>query len=141
MQIGARLGICLTRKENPEMTLQEIGNKFDLSRERVRQILKQMDLPTKHKSFGSIITQTICPKCGRQKLYRAKYCRKCRKELLYEFVQCETCRIPIKRRISYTSYMKERRGYKHIWCSKKCQGKWLANNYGFIVHPENAGKK
>ena len=123
------LNICMYRIEYPEYTLQNIGDKTHVCREYVRQVLKQMNLPTKHKNYGSIISKIICPKCGGIKTYRSKYCKKCTREFHYEFVQCEICQKPIERRIQYTKYMKEHRGYQHTWCSKSCQGKWLGKNH------------
>lgn len=121
------LDICMTRINHPEYTLQQIANSLALNdREYPRLVLKQMKLPTKHKGFGYLM---VCPICGKRKTSESKYCRKCREYLLYEFVYCEECHIPIRRRIKHNLYMKEKRGYKHTWCSKKCQGKWLGKNH------------
>lgn len=48
---GLRERVCEARKNHPEFTCEEIGfmPEINLSRERVRQLLKEAGLPTKHK--------------------------------------------------------------------------------------------
>ncbi len=47
------------REGNPSMTLEEIGRKFGLTRERTRQILSKYGTPTRHKE------PFLCHHCGK----------------------------------------------------------------------------
>ena len=67
-----------TRKRNPCATLQQIGDKFGVSRERIRQILEPYGFPKgitiRRKVAGH---SPICPICGGKKVQNAKFCRSC----------------------------------------------------------------
>ena len=70
--------IIKERINNPAMSMADIGRKFDVSRERVRQILSENHLATYIKPV-----KPHCPRCGREYSRKAnfpkkrKICNKC----------------------------------------------------------------
>ena len=54
--------VLILRDENPDMTMADIGRKLSVSRERVRQILKSNNKPTKTKPN---VQKYFCPRCGK----------------------------------------------------------------------------
>ena len=130
----SNIDICMTRLNSPKATLQEIGDKFDLSRERVRQILKQMHLPT--KAIRPSLYKFNCYNCGIES--KRRFCSiKCRSEYFFESLYCEVCNVEIKRLKSEIKRNIVKHDYKHTFCSKRCQGIWLSSNYGFAFHKNN----
>lgn len=151
--VSPRTGIVIgLRITNPALTLNEIGENVHLSRERVRKILKKAGLPTKRKKF--------CALCGKERPHATKkwfikgklrsLCADCNS--LYQeradgrirnawiTLTCEYCKKHFERRCSVVRHRKKR-GQKHIFCGKKCFGAWAGKNSGFVMHPENSGRK
>lgn len=121
-----------TRRRNPCATLEQLGAKYDISRERVRQILSRYGEQTKHYE------QTYdCIQCG--KPFIKKGSRFCSKECSFNYhhlkLTCSWCGKEFYRRVcEFLSYKSRSKGMSHgtnYYCSKKCQGLWLAHNYGF----------
>ncbi len=102
------------RKMHSCFTLQKIADKFNLSRERIRQILNSEKTPTRK------ITKKICPICGGKKAVQSKTCLKCRKDRCDRFgnvpIECAYCGKLLKR---HKSYILDRikRGTKNFFCS------------------------
>ena len=117
------------RQANPCLTLQAVGDKYGITKERVRQVLKGAGQPTR-RYYPS--KEVLCLNCG-QATKRERYCSdKCWHEYTHPLMECSYCgtlfRRNAKQIISQLSY-----GHKktHLFCSKRCQGKWLAQHYGF----------
>ena len=140
------------RKSNPCATLETIGHKAGISRERVRQILKLAALPTRHIQVKKLFQCLNCEQSfplGRFRKERKydKYDHQlfcsisCSKKYHTLTLTCETCGVIFQR--GEPSVMNNvRGGYgNHFFCSKSCQGKWAAKNFGFVAHPENGSRK
>ncbi len=141
MLVGVAKSVIEIRKVNPCALLKDIGDKVGVTRERVRQILKRANLPTRH-----YIIKRHCAKCGVPVAGGVKYCAKCHHELHHVKLICDTCGIMFERKLShilaYPSRMNKRNSTLNmkqvgIFCTKKCFGKWAGNHFGFKTHPEN----
>ena len=136
-------------------TLESIGSKFDITRERVRQILKQyyrttqMSLWVSRRSFADLLGCSykllenleqkglISPICsGGLRLYNKRNLgevaelvaeAKVRKPIIE--LTCETCGKKFYRKSYYISPTSSGR-----FCSKKCWGVYFGRNYGFGIH-------
>ena len=120
---------------NPSLSYAEVGRLLGVSRERIRQVVgKRRRFPKSCRVCGSQIF-------ARQKgvtgtAYRQRYCAECwasekqRRRAAGEvpFV-CEICGKTFWIRASAVR-RKQKIGQRIRWCSKKCQGRWLAANYG-----------
>ena len=110
------------RQSNPCATLQTIGDKLGVSRERVRQILNKAHKPTKH-----YIVTYHCNGCGKEILKNnvGGYCMSCkilRNKIPVACTQCE--------KIFYLSPSRLLVSREHYFCSNKCKGKWMGIHYG-----------
>lgn len=128
--------VLVMRQKNPCATLQEIGDRFGVTRERIRQILTENNLPTRH----FVQNQYICLNC-RQPFKRPHkghlFCSlKCRHDYAYIKIACTWCgklnEYHAKTMLWKIQNNPLARG-KASFCDKHCQGKWLAANYGFGV--------
>ena len=129
------------RQANPCLTLLAVGNKFDITKERVRQILSSNSQPT-HRLYP----HNLCLNCG-QPTRRKLYCnRKCQHEYCYPLMECAQCGTLSRRRakelISHISYGQKK---ERLFCGRRCQGKWGGEYYGFKPghkgHKGNLGKR
>lgn len=122
------------RKQNQILKATEIAKQLGISRERVRQILVTLGLPTyfQPKEF-------YCNQCGVLLSSRVSLCPECRYKKIYALYICDAdaCARQFPMRRKYYKYMIEKRGYKHFFCSKKCSGQFAGIHYGFRAHPEN----
>ena len=112
------------RKKDPSIKAIEISRIIGCSRERVRQILLELNLPThfpKHKYY--------CIDCGKVVQKKAKRCRNCWLISCRNLLICEVCKKKFYRKKSDIRAAKIK-NYQHIFCSKCCQGFWLGTNYG-----------
>ena len=115
-----RLKVIYLRENFPELTLREIGEKVDLTRERVRQILTTANLAT--KSLARIATPLpLCATCNKTLAHkRLKFCnQKCQFPNGKTTFQCEYCK---ESKTVMTSVYKARiqRNVK-IYCSRICR--------------------
>ena len=110
------------RQLNPNMPAIRIAEALNISRERVRQLLNEADLPTYfRKQYG------LCELCGSEmppnrKFYCSAPCRTKAKRITF---QCDYCgRDKVLILAAYNA--QKRRGYKHMYCSIQCRnlGKW-----------------
>lgn len=145
-------------------TLQEIGNKCQVSRERIRQILNEY-YPDKAQRPNCLVTRhtlasligcsrnlVICMedegiinpiRRGGLHLYDKKDVAKI-KALIQARIEsqrkpvieltCEVCDAKFYRK----SYL-IRKTSPGRFCSRKCRGVFIGNNYGFKAHPKNRG--
>lgn len=125
------------RWTNPCATLQEMGDRFGVSKERVRQVLNEMDLPTRHFSEKKMVS---CLKCGNPIKEGKEFCdRECQNDYNTILITCSQCGNLMERKACKTllTENKIRLGYKgNFFCSKRCQGFWLAENHGYGVEGE-----
>ncbi len=135
-------GVVEARNENPCATLQQIGNKFGVTRERVRQILKRDGLETRH--FRQHYLCNHCRKViiGNRGL-KPKFCsRVCRSKYYDVELICDGCGKSFIRKIhNIRIALRRPMGGKEekLWfCGYGCHGLWLAENYGFNKFPEHA---
>jgi len=130
--------VCEERQLHPCATLQDISNKFGVTKERIRQILKRDGLRTQTTRLDFSKERYVCPRCGGQKNYEAKWCKRCFSEMHWVDVDCDNCgklkQVRVSRLIAIESgkWAKRGFGYKgHFFCSRQCHGKWLAKTYGW----------
>jgi len=123
------------RSNNPCLTLEQIGRKFGITREAVRQILARAGERTSSLNYGN----WVCSRCGKRisitDLPKRKYCPECRKilkEQLTTMLTCDYCGKLFPRRTKDVLLRIGKRGAKHVFCSKVCQGRYLGDNFGFI---------
>jgi hypothetical protein len=128
------------RQLNLCMTMADIGRKFGVTREDVRQVLSKAGLPTRKwkQSF-------ICSYCGKLLTgHGSMFCsRECYKNYHRVELQCDQCGQLFRRRLSEVRATLKRRfenrSESKLWfCGHKCQGYWLATNYGFGAYPAHA---
>ncbi len=122
----ARQQVVIIRETSPCLTLRAIGNKVGVSGERVRQILNSEKMATRHWTARS----TRCPQCGGKKSMSARVCMSCHSENHHVWLACDECGILFKRRLTLVLHCIGKDHQEHVWCSKKCQGKWFGKNYG-----------
>jgi len=127
------------RWTNPCATLQDMGDHFGVTKERIRQVLNELDLPTRHYSEKKMVG---CMKCGNSFLAKKgkEFCSiKCRQDYNSVMVSCNQCGKMVKKRVSDIVLTENRLkiGYKgNSFCDKKCQGFWLAEKHGYGVGGE-----
>ena len=133
--------VCQRRMNNPCATLAQIGIEFDITRERVRQILAEHNLPTSH-----YIQRTfICNQCGKEYYRLGSPCDTqlfCSLQCKHNYYRsptliCEVCGKPFQRLIAEIRAAINRNGLRHVFCSRQCMGKWFGKNYGFGIFPEH----
>ena len=119
------------RWTNPCATLQEMGNRLGVSRERIRQMLNKMELPTRHYTDKKMVG---CLECGNPIEEGKKFCdRKCQNAYNKILVTCNQCGKLIERIPSVVIFTERRvrMGYKgNFYCDRKCFGRWFGENYG-----------
>jgi len=119
--------VCLLRQFYPSMTLEAIGERFNVSRERIRQILKKAGLPTKAQ-----ILRKYCLHCGKKRKNRYRnYCSKaCYHYDTHTLIPCDVCGRLSEYHIKRVLWLQARGKQQHFFCSKHCNGIWLGKNYG-----------
>ncbi len=124
--------ILKIRQSNPCATLQTIANQVDRTRERVRQILTRAEKPTRHYVQKN---HYYCMSCGIET--PKSLCPDCKKAQLYIDVACDYCGTLNKYNATYVIWETKRHPDKRYFCNRKCNGKYVAEHFGFIAHPEN----
>ena len=121
-----RLAIVQIKLDNPDITLQALGDKFNLTRERIRQVLisegfithrkpKTQDCKYCSKSFIVIEHQ-------KNKLSIAYCSQRCKEDAHRVYLNCATCE---KQYFLGSSEYRGRKRYKehgNNYCSVKCRG-------------------
>ena len=126
----------ILRTLNPYATLQSIGDQCHVSRERIRQILKEAKLPTSHlaRSYNCL----NCKKEIKERRSHSFCSNKCRYEYHNLLIECDQCHTMFRRRRS--EVLRPSMKHNYYFCSKRCQGYWLSSNYGFVVNPDHRNK-
>ncbi len=138
--------------KNPYATLQEIGNAIGVTRERVRQIINQVNKEAKLDPNKEPIVRiphnggafkAYCIKCGKQKtnVSRSRYekgskmCRECRKAkpIVFFCAYCgkKTVKSTPEEIRTWKQNKKRAKNPSINLCSKKCSGHWIGINVGF----------
>ncbi len=135
--------VTAERIKNSCATLREIGDKFGISRERVRQILAEENLPT-----VSLRKRFLCNYCG--KVIRKQNKLFCNTKCFHEYTQvtltCDYCGESFNRGMARVrgilrpTFTRQKGHSVMFFCNNICKGKYAGANYGFMAHPENAGK-
>jgi hypothetical protein len=115
------------RLKNPCLTLQQVGDKFSLTRERIRQILVEKHSPTR-----KFIQKYLCLNCGNVNPRQNK--KFCSRECCFEFHQvpviCDQCGKMFKRRVSnLLSYPTRHGSHNHTFCNRHCLGVWAGKHH------------
>jgi hypothetical protein len=116
--------VLAIRTECPEKPATEVARELGVSRERVRQILNELKLPTK---FASVHP---CKQCGQSRPYNKYYCseecKTARRSHYRQTYTCKQCGRPFQLRPKYVEWHRNH-GHPHIasWCSNRCQGLYL----------------
>ena len=119
-QASKRLAVTNLRKNFPELTLREIGEAVDLTRERVRQILIDANLNTKSSAriSASLPLCAACNKILHNK--RLKFCsQKCQYPNGQTTFQCATC--GISKTVMTSIYKARIQRNSKIHCSRTCR--------------------
>jgi len=119
-QASKRLEIIHLRENFPELTLREIGEKVDLTRERVRQILTDANLNTKSSAriSASLPLCAACNKILHNK--RLKFCsQKCQYPNGQTTFQCATC--GISQTVMTSVYKARMKRNSTMNCSRTCR--------------------
>ncbi len=139
-----RTKVVELRVNNPCWSATHIAGVVGLSRERIRQILRGNGLPTAAVGYGKkTIVEMECNYCHK-KFQGHSYALFCSRECRYDYhrvnLVCEVCGVVFSRRYASirSRYCEGRDTTDHIFCSKRCQGKWLATTYGFGVYPAHS---
>ena len=133
--------VIQSRLTYPELTLAAIGDKCGVSRERVRQILKVAQLPTKSQGYGTKTFQH-CPGCNKQ--YRGSYthyCASCRHIETGTLIPCAHCgklKLVPNTLIRYRAKHPESYNPGQYFCKRTCFLGWVARTAGFRVNPQNS---
>ena len=124
--------IVAAYKRTPQLTLEEIGQEFGVSRQRVHQILQKEGVDTHH------VTIRICSSCGKKLDSKPKsgLCRECGKKSTIATLTCVECGVTFPRKRA----LAKRKKSGGVFCSRHCHGIYVAKHFGFIAHPENAGR-
>jgi len=124
------------RKNNPCATLSFIAKQVNTSHQYVDYILSKHGAPTKHYK-----QEYICNNCGikfkptqahKSRLYCSNECKNEHQHKLHWItVKCAYCKGTKEVRVSQYNRQLKCSNRDINFCSKKCQGKWLSDNYGF----------
>lgn len=120
------------RKATPCLTLQEVGDKLGVSRERVRQLLNRAELPTMHYKVTN-----RCSKCGVEvpKSNRSGLCKECKEESHRVPLICDQCgELFYRGQHQVISQSQPHTGY---YCSRQCYGKYFGIHYGRGRQPKD----
>jgi hypothetical protein len=98
-----RKEVVALRRQNPMWTLQRIANAMNVSRERIRQLLKSEDMPTAAVSEA--------PVKGRPRLAQS---------LLFVTLTCGLCGVTFDR-LRRTHRYNQKRGIVGTYCTQNCQ--------------------
>lgn len=150
---GVREKVLNMRRLNACATLVEIGEKYGVSRERVRQILASEGKETHHYVKGRTF---ICNNCGvsyqthtkrgEKGHYSKLYCQGCKGKVTRKIpVSCDVCGTITYRYAAHILNKQTVNGKvrERFFCGSRCKGLWVGEHYGFTAHPENslAGRK
>lgn len=128
--MGARSLVISERLASPCATLETIGKKTGVTRQRVDQILKDEGLPTRHQR------QTwLCNYCRKVMSRNRLFCStECFHEYHYVWLACEECGCLFSRKLSqvrHTLTNPHGSGDKALFfCTKRCKSRHAGKYYG-----------
>jgi|TARA_R100001530_G_C4274527_1_gene143934 hypothetical protein len=127
-----KLSILTIKMENPDITLQAIGDKVGCTREYVRIVLKDFGVST----YRPPMENKLCLECqepiSRHRAYRTNICKECSYKNRREETVCPNCQ---KVNLSLKSHIKRN---TNTFCNNNCQFSYMGKTYGFRAHPENS---
>lgn len=119
--IERREMVIQLRAANPEMRASHIAKEIGITRERVRQILNDLGLPTR----VGLRPFEPCLYCGKPRKWTRMYCsRECAWESKYIYLKCMQCGNDFKRREKLHSH-NVRKGSNYTFCGKSCFGRYF----------------
>lgn len=148
---------------NQGLTLQAIGDRVGVTRERIRQILEEHYGTTKISGFifrdrlarligcSSSYLFSLEKRGVLNPIHRGSYYLYDREESEkaalavarqkehWAILVCDECGGTFERERSQVTF-KTKKGQKLWFCSRYCFGKYAGEHYGFAAHPENAGR-
>ncbi len=138
---ATRRAVKESLEANPTQTLQQVADQTGITRERVSQITKELGLsqitPVKYGRCPECNKPFVAINASRLHCYR---CHPWRKMSVGIALTCDQCDVRFHRRLFRHNLALKRHtdgSRLPIYCSKTCQGKWVATHHGFIAHPEN----
>ena len=121
----------------PQLSLRQLGKRYNISGERVRQILTKHGITTQRK-----VIPRLCKHCGKE-IFREKgtysntfYHPDCKLDKYHPLIPCFTCGKEFRRSATELRSRSPERGYKSSrnFCSNSCQGVHVGNTYGWGSH-------
>tara|TARA_R110000824_G_scaffold43758_8_gene127686 strand:+ start:975 stop:1490 length:516 start_codon:yes stop_codon:yes gene_type:complete len=138
--------------ENPHTTLQEIGNKLGITRERVRQLINMNNkysslfrytsgkhgLPfidrKNNKEHRRVSSKYLCDSCGKRSTAPVTKCNKCRVYDNREIIVCKNCNKTVEFLGETARYRRANRKTNksgNEFCSRKCSSSYIGRHFGF----------
>ena len=138
--------------EDPNITLQEIGDRLGLTRERIRQLINMNNkysslfrytngmhgLPSinrkKLKEHNNVNPKYLCDSCGKRSTAAITKCNKCRVYENREIVTCKNCNKTVEFIGEVARYRRANRKTnksKDEFCSRKCSSSYIGRHFGF----------
>jgi transcription elongation factor Elf1 len=115
--------IIAYRKKYPCLTLQAVGDKFGITRERVRQILDRASSPTRH--YIKPKTLYTCLNCGKETTYKIGLCsRECRYQYNMIPLVCDNCGVVFHRKKSLAIRHNTGRYKGKVFCNRDCMHRY-----------------
>lgn len=134
---NARERVIELRMLNPKITQTEMANEIGCSRERVRQILNDLNYVLVPDNSSKYKVERFCSNCDTMILVNKSDSHRknffCKPECEYVYknqeLNCVECQglYVIPRHVYNT---RVRRGYQLNFCGKKCQGRYLGKHHG-----------
>jgi YHS domain-containing protein len=133
--------IIRERIDNPGATLKQIGDKYNRSYERVRQILAKNNLPTRH-CRTKYHPKYICNQChqviDQTKTAAKLFCSpECKQAFYLATLECDGCGKLFQMEIWRLKRKIVNHLQEYFFCSRRCRGRIIGLKYGFAAHPEN----
>lgn len=132
-----RLKVVEMRIQHPDWSLEIMGEKLGITRERVRQILKAHNIPTRR--YLTLKQRGLeCPRCLGEKKKVQEICTPCYRieKPNYYTLTCIVCSKEFQRKGStHRRAMEYYPGKGEIvFCGRKCFGHYAGTNFGWPVH-------
>lgn len=129
----------MTDGKVPYGSLTLLAEKHGVTRERIRQLTEQMGFTSARKTAKKLRMKN-CEWCGEEFEARNRNKKCCSRECYKRYSKdkywttkpCKNCGKDIEFRKQLIEL-----GREPTYCSKRCQGKWIAKHYGFGARREN----
>jgi len=111
------LDIIEYRKNNPCLTLQQVADKFGVSRENIRQKCRRSGIESKSLRYR----KKVCPLCKVNNLKRLQViCAECYHKQHNVILICDNCGIEFNRFQTTVIHNLDKDRNKHVFCGRKC---------------------